>query len=86
MYIWYWNRLERLDGTHRICDSDSRFEKRSAEYQKNLIARDNKPKIKKQFSDVRNISREEARRPKTKSNFSTTYNLTTQDNPVFTNF
>ena len=46
----------------KICDSDSKFEKRSAEYQKYLIVRDYKPsKVKKQFSDIRNISREEAR-------------------------
>ena len=56
----------------RICDSDSEFEKCSVEYQKYLIARDYKPsKVKKQFSDVRNILREDIRRPKTKNNFST---------------
>ena len=70
----------------RICDSDSKFGKRSVEYQKYLIARDYKPsKVKKQFSDIRNISREEARRPKIKSNFSTTCNLITQYNPMLPN-
>ena len=70
----------------RICDSYSKFEKRSTEYQKYLIARDYKPsKVKKQFSDVRNISREEARRSKTKGNFSTTCNLITQYNPMLPN-
>ena len=70
----------------RICDSDNKFEKRSAEYQKYLIAKDYKPtKVKKQFSDVRNISREETRRPKIKSNFSTTCNLITQYNPMLPN-
>ena len=70
----------------RIYDSDNKFEKRSAEYQKYLIAKDYKPtKVKKQFSDVRNISREETRRPKIKSNFSTTCNLITQYNPMLPN-
>ena len=49
----------------RICDFDSKFEKRSAEYQKYLITISYKPsKVKKQFSDVRNILTEETRRPK----------------------
>ena len=70
----------------RICDSDSKFEKRSAEYQKYLIAREYKPsKVKKQFPVVKNISREEARRPKIKNNFSTTCNLFTQYNPILPN-
>ena len=47
-------------GLRRICDSDDKFEERSVQYQKYLVARDYKySKIKKQFSDVRNISREE---------------------------
>ena len=37
------------------------------------------------FSDVRSISREEARRPKIKSNFSTTCNLITRYNSVLPN-
>ena len=54
----------------RICDSDDKFEERSVQYQKYLVARDYKSsKIKKQFSDVRNISKEEARRPKTITTF-----------------
>ena len=54
----------------KICDSDSKFKKRTAEKQKHLIARDYKPsKVEKQFSNARNISREQARRPKTKTNF-----------------
>ena len=56
--------LKVLGTFKKICDSDSKFEKRSAEYQKYLIAKVYKPsKVKKQFSDVRNILREEARRP-----------------------
>ena len=47
----------------RICDSDEKFEKHSAEYQNYLIARDYKPgKVKKQFSDIKKLTREEARR------------------------
>ena len=70
----------------RICDSDSKFEKRYEEYQKYLIDIDYKlNKVKKQFSDVRNTSKEEARRPKTKSNFSTSCNLITQYNPMLPN-
>ena len=70
----------------RICDSDSKFEKRRAEYQNYLIARDYKPsKVKKIFSDVRNILREEARRTKIKSDFSTTCNLIIQYTPILPN-
>ena len=70
----------------RICDSDSKFWKCSAEYQKYLIARDYKScKVKKQCSDIKNISREEARITKIKSNFSTTCNLITQYNPMLPN-
>ena len=36
-------------------------------------------------SDVRNISREEARRPKNNNNFSASYNLITQYNPLLPN-
>ena len=55
----------------RICDSDDKFDERSVQYQKYLVARDYKPsQVKKQFSDVRDISREEARRPKNNNNFS----------------
>ena len=55
----------------RICDSDDKFDKRSVQYQKYLVARDYKPnQVKKQFSDVRDISREEARRPKNNNKFS----------------
>ena len=70
----------------RICDSDDKFEERSVQYQKYLVARDYKPsKVKKQFSDVRNISREEARRPKNNNNFSASCNLITQYNPLLPN-
>ena len=69
----------------RIFDSDDKFEERTAQYQKYLVARDYKPwKVKKQFSDVKNISREEARRPKN-NNFSPSYNLITRYNPLLLN-
>ena len=43
----------------RICDSYEKFEKHSAEYQNYLIARDYKPgKVKKQFSDIKKLIRE----------------------------
>ena len=62
------------------------FEKRSVQYQKYLVAKDYKPsKIKKQFSDVRDISREEARKPKNNYNFSVSCNLFTQYNPLLPN-
>ena len=68
--MWFWQYIE----------------KRSAEYQKYLIARDYKPsKVKKQFSDIRNISREQANRPKIKSNFSTTRNFIREYNPMLPN-
>ena len=55
----------------RICDSDDKFEERSVQHQKYLVARDYTPsKVKKQFSNGRNISREEVRRPKNNNNFS----------------
>ena len=53
----------------------------NVQYQKYLVARDYIPsKVKKQFSDIRNISREEARRPKNKNNFAASCNLITQYN------
>ena len=71
----------------RICDSDEKFEKHSAEYQNYLTARDYKPgKVKKQFSDIKKFTREEARKPKLlKTTFSTSCNLITQYNPLLPN-
>ena len=67
----------------RICDSDDNFEERSVRYQKHLVARYYKPsKVKKEFSDVRNISREKAKRRKNNNNFSASCNLITQYNPL----
>ena len=65
----------------RICDTDEKFDQRSEEYQRYLIARDYNPNsVKKQFADVKNLSRSEARLSKIKANevrnlnFFTTYN------------
>ena len=69
-----------------MCYCNRKFEKRDAEYRKYLIARDYEPsKVKKQFSDARNISREESSRPKTESNYSTLFNLITQYNQMLFN-
>ena len=71
----------------RISDSDEKFEKHSAEYQNHLIARDYKPgKVKKQFSDIKKLIREEARKPKLpKITFYTSCNLITQYNFLLPN-
>ena len=66
--------------------SDDKFGKRCVQYQKYLVATDYKPnKVKKQFSDVRNILREEARRRKHNSNVSASCNLITQYSPLVPN-
>ena len=63
----------------RIGDSDSKFKKVSAKKQKHSISRDYKPsKVKNDFSNATNISKEQAIRPKTKTIFSTLCNLITQ--------
>ena len=64
----------------KICDSDEKFEKYSVEYQNYLTARDYKPgKVKKQFSDIKKLTREEARKPKLlKTTFYTSCNLIIQ--------
>ena len=70
----------------RIRDSDDKFDECSVQYQKYLAARDYKPsKVKKQFSNVRNIPREQDRRPKNNNNFSASRNLITQHNPLIPN-
>ena len=68
----------------RICDSDRKLEKHSKECQGYFVATDYKPrKVRKQFSDIRNISREEARQPKTHNEkFSSSCNLIMQYNPL----
>ena len=65
----------------RICDDDDTFDKRSLGYQNYSVARDHKPStVKKDFSEVKNITRTEARKKQTKKDkvsdirFITTYN------------
>ena len=54
----------------RICDTDEKFDNRSIEYQKYLIARDYKPHlVKKQFLKTRNISRDVVRQPREKGEY-----------------
>ena len=48
-----------------FCDSDEKFGKRNTEYQGYLLFKDYKPgKVKKQFSNIKKLTREEARKPK----------------------
>ena len=66
----------------RICDSDEKFEKHSAEYQNYLVARESQ----KHFSDIKKFTREEARTPKLiKTTFYTSCNLITQYNLLLPN-
>ena len=66
----------------RICDNDEKFDNRSIEYQKYLIARDYKPHlVKKQFLKSRNITRCVARQPREKGEYKV-YSLLTQYNPI----
>ena len=45
----------------RICDSDEKYDERSEEYQKYLIARDYQPgSVKRQFEEVKKLSRSQA--------------------------
>ena len=54
--------LSFLDGLDGNKEGDT-FDKRSLEYQNYLIARDHKPStVKKHFSEVKNITRTEARK------------------------
>ena len=70
-----------------ICDSDEKFKKLSQDYQNYLIARDYRPgNMKKQFSDIKKLTREKARKPKLQKNTpSTSRNLIAQYNPVLHN-
>ena len=70
-----------------ISYSDEEPKKHSAEYQNYLITRDQKPgKVKKQFLDIKKLTRDEARKPKLqKSIFPTSCNLITQYNPLLPN-
>ena len=66
----------------RICESDEKYDKQSEEYQKYFMVRDyQNGSVKRQFEEVKKLSRSEDQRPKVKSNqvrkpnFFTTYNL-----------
>ena len=53
----------------RICDSDEKYDERSEDYQKYLLARDSQPGfVKRQLQEVRKLSRSEALRSKVRSN------------------
>ena len=70
----------------RICDSDERYDERSEEYQKYVIARDSQPgSVKRQFEEFKKLSRSEARRPKVKSNQMRKLNFFTTYNPSLPN-
>ena len=70
----------------RICDDDETFKKRSSEYQNYLIARDHKPSIvKKQFSEIKNKRRFEARKKQTKEDKVSDLKLITTYNPALLN-
>ena len=71
----------------KIYNSDQKFRKHSAEYQNYLIPTDYKPgKVKKQFLDMKKLTREKARKPKLhKTTFSTSCNLITQYNLLLPN-
>ena len=70
----------------RICDSDEKYDERSGEYQKYLKARDYQPgSIKKQFEEVKKLSKSDARRPKVKSNLVRKLNSFATYNPRLPN-
>ena len=69
----------------RVCYSDDKFEEWCVQYQKYLVVIYKPSKVKKQFSNVKNISSEEARRPKINNNFSASCSLITQYNPLLLN-
>ena len=53
----------------RICDTTEKYESRADEYKNYLLARDYKPSlVDKQFEKISQISREDARKSKAKSN------------------
>ena len=70
----------------RTCGSDEKNDERSEEYQKYLIARDYQPgSAKRQFEEVKKLSRSEARRPKVKFNQVRKLNLFNTYNPSLPN-
>ena len=70
----------------RICDSDEKYEKRSNEYQNYLIARNYSPSlVVKQFQKVSQISRDNARKPRSKVLTTDSVKFVTLYNPVLPN-
>ena len=70
----------------RICDSDEKYEKRSNEYQNYLIARNYSPSlVVKQFQKVSQISRDNARKPRSKVVGTDSVKFVTSYNPIFLN-
>ena len=70
----------------RNCSSDEKYDERSEEYQKYLIARDYQPgSVKRQFKKVEKLSRSEARRPRVKPNQVRKLNFFTAYNPSLPN-
>ena len=70
----------------RICDSDEKYDERSEEYQKYLIAREYQSgSLKSQSEEVKKLSRAETRRPKVKSNLVRNINLFITSNLILAN-
>ena len=69
-----------------ICDSDEKYEKRSNEYQNYLIARNYSPSlVVKQFQKVSEISRDNARKPRSKVLGTGSVKFVTSCNPILPN-
>ena len=70
----------------RICDSDEKYDERSEEFQKYLIATDYQTgSVKRQFEEVKKLSRSEAPIPKVKSNQVRKFNFFSTHNPSLPN-
>ena len=70
----------------RICDSDEKYEKRSNEYQNYLIARNYSPSlVVKQFQKVSQISRDNARKPRSNVLGTNSVKFLTSYNPILPN-
>ena len=67
----------------RICDSDEKYEKRSNEYQNDLIARNYSPSlVVKQFQNVSQISPDNAQKPCSKVLGTDSVKFVTSSNPI----
>ena len=66
----------------RICDTTEKYESRADEYKNHLLARDYKPSlVDEQFKKISKISREDARKRKSKTNQVTKIKFVTKHNP-----